>query len=272
MKKNNRYGFTLIELLVVIAIIAILAAILFPVFAQARESARKAACLSNTRQMGTAVLMYSQDYDETIVPWVQRTDQARDTARRDRNTWVHLLQPYVKSGDPQRIDNIPVGAQLPPGGIFLCPSFNPATAVRNEIAAGCDGPDAVPPDAWPPRQYYAHYGITVPYGNNGSCTREDPYFRLAGSDPLFAEITGTLSEVNQPARTALISDGLTMMSSQPNQSIFDWGFCEAAESHQGGANHVFVDGHAKWIRGNSQRYLDQDANGCWYERYFSIDR
>ena len=57
-------AFTLIELLVVIAIIAILAAILFPVFAQARESARKTSCLSNTKQIGTAVIMYAQDYDE----------------------------------------------------------------------------------------------------------------------------------------------------------------------------------------------------------------
>src|ERR1700737_4207880 len=65
MKRNPRTGFTLIELLVVIAIIAILAAILFPVFAQARESARMTSCVSNMRQLGTALRMYSQDYDET---------------------------------------------------------------------------------------------------------------------------------------------------------------------------------------------------------------
>src|SRR5437667_11069914 len=64
MRKQN--GFTLIELLVVIAIIAILAAILFPVFAKAREKARQASCLSNTKQMGLALMMYTQDYDEIL--------------------------------------------------------------------------------------------------------------------------------------------------------------------------------------------------------------
>src|SRR6266581_8496416 len=64
----SRRGFTLIELLVVIAIIAILAAILFPVFAQARESARQTTCLSNLKQIALAGMMYAQDYDETFVP------------------------------------------------------------------------------------------------------------------------------------------------------------------------------------------------------------
>jgi prepilin-type N-terminal cleavage/methylation domain-containing protein len=64
--KRPRTGFTLIELLVVIAIIAILAAILFPVFAQAREKARQSGCLSNLKQIGTALMMYTQDYDEAF--------------------------------------------------------------------------------------------------------------------------------------------------------------------------------------------------------------
>ena len=68
MQRGKHSAFTLIELLVVIAIIAILAAILFPVFAQARESARMASCLSNMKQMGTAMTMYAQDYDEMFVP------------------------------------------------------------------------------------------------------------------------------------------------------------------------------------------------------------
>ena len=66
MRLMLRSGFTLIELLVVIAIIAILAAILFPVFAQARDKARSAACLSNMKQIATATMMYQQDYDEIL--------------------------------------------------------------------------------------------------------------------------------------------------------------------------------------------------------------
>jgi len=69
MKKR---GFTLIELLVVIAIIAILAAILFPVFSRAREQARKSACLSNAKQIGLAIQMYSQNWDEKLPSWLTR--------------------------------------------------------------------------------------------------------------------------------------------------------------------------------------------------------
>ncbi|MBC8142949.1 MAG: prepilin-type N-terminal cleavage/methylation domain-containing protein [Armatimonadetes bacterium] len=71
ISRRERQAFTLIELLVVIAIIAILAAILFPVFATAREKARQTACLSNMKQMGTALQMYAQDADGGMPPWNQ---------------------------------------------------------------------------------------------------------------------------------------------------------------------------------------------------------
>jgi prepilin-type N-terminal cleavage/methylation domain-containing protein/prepilin-type processing-associated H-X9-DG protein len=85
MRIMSRRGFTLIELLVVIAIIAILAAILFPVFAQAREKARQSACLSNERQVGMAFLQYLQDNDEAF-PF-----------NKDPNPWIDTVQPYIKN-------------------------------------------------------------------------------------------------------------------------------------------------------------------------------
>lgn len=100
-------GFTLIELLIVVAIIAILAAILFPVFAQAREKARQASCVSNVRQVGMAALMYAQDYDETLpiyyhhnvlTYWVG----ARDTSVQPLDKTRGLIYAYVRSGEIQK--------------------------------------------------------------------------------------------------------------------------------------------------------------------------
>src|SRR5438034_2820234 len=100
--KNNRLAFTLIELLVVIAIIAILAAILFPVFAQARESARKASCLSNTKQLGLATMMYTQDYDEMYpcnswdTPPIGTTDtDSGDPKYPSAFNWMWKVMPYM---------------------------------------------------------------------------------------------------------------------------------------------------------------------------------
>ncbi|MES2463690.1 MAG: DUF1559 domain-containing protein [Armatimonadota bacterium] len=97
-RTGARYGFTLIELLVVIAIIAILAAILFPVFAQARDKARQTSCLSNLKQLGVAILSYSQDADEMF-------PVGTDTVNWVNTGWPIRLQPYCKSL-----------------GIFVCPS------------------------------------------------------------------------------------------------------------------------------------------------------
>lgn len=103
--KAMKHGFTLIELLVVIAIIAILAAILFPVFAQAREKARAISCVSNNRQIGLAIMMYAQDWDERTCK--THHDLGPGETIANLYTWFQPLQPYIKNT-----------------GIFHCPSLN----------------------------------------------------------------------------------------------------------------------------------------------------
>src|SRR5205823_5009694 len=108
MKRTDRSGFTLIELLVVIAIIAILAAILFPVFAQARDKARGASCLSNMKQIGLGAVMYAQDYDETFPGYWQWSPCAIKWHSPylyppgfdyDKANQVCQICPYVKNTD-----------------------------------------------------------------------------------------------------------------------------------------------------------------------------
>ncbi len=118
-RHTARRGFTLIELLVVIAIIAILAAILFPVFAQAREKARQSTCISNARQYATATLMYIQDYDETF-------PMASYLAGTCVSTFYLAVDPYVKNA-----------------GVTRCPSESDAmdipTMFRGFLAGACPG-------------------------------------------------------------------------------------------------------------------------------------
>ena len=112
--RTKNKGFTLIELLVVIAIIAILAAILFPAFAKARESARRASCSSNLKQIGLGMLQYAQEYDEKFIP---ATIDASPVT--NELPWQVLVQPYLKSAD-----------------LFRCPSNTSSNTVSNSTTAG----------------------------------------------------------------------------------------------------------------------------------------
>jgi prepilin-type N-terminal cleavage/methylation domain-containing protein/prepilin-type processing-associated H-X9-DG protein len=135
--RRERTGFTLIELLVVIAIIAILAAILFPVFARARENARRSSCQSNLKQIGLGAQMYAQDYDEKMVPVNVCGPILLETEKNSGNSsctaggasgaggyyhlWFHILHPYNKS------------VQL-----FNCPSTSRSTPYAGEYTGSPD--------------------------------------------------------------------------------------------------------------------------------------
>jgi prepilin-type N-terminal cleavage/methylation domain-containing protein/prepilin-type processing-associated H-X9-DG protein len=116
----KRRGFTLIELLVVIAIIAILAAILFPVFAKAREKARQISCVSNMKQIGLAVVMYAQDYDEMFPP-----KGVCANGSWEWDGWETLVAPYVKNGAHT---GTATGDTNYSGSVFACPSNSNNTA------------------------------------------------------------------------------------------------------------------------------------------------
>src|SRR5436190_16513976 len=118
-RRSARNAFTLIELLVVIAIIAILAAILFPVFAQAREKARQSSCISNMKQVGLALQMYAQDYDETLPPHNDNVSDFGDPNVYNRTpNFLGSLLAYTKNRGvlacPSAIRNLPYAPTVMP--------------------------------------------------------------------------------------------------------------------------------------------------------------
>jgi len=117
--KNPHRGFTLIELLVVIAIIAILAAILFPVFAQAKAAAKKTVCISNFKQIGLACMMYANDVDD-VLPMDQYWVATPPTLQV---RWEAMVYPYMKNGGTFQDNNPDKGRATGGGGVYNCPSF-----------------------------------------------------------------------------------------------------------------------------------------------------
>jgi prepilin-type N-terminal cleavage/methylation domain-containing protein/prepilin-type processing-associated H-X9-DG protein len=266
-------GFTLIELLTVISIIAVLAAILFPVFGQAREMARGTACLSNIKNIGTAVAMYAQDYDETIVPWRNCPVQTRDGAiacsidDQVASLWTGTLQPYLKNKQ-----------------IFFCPSFNEKETAKAMDQADCDG-DGTPGSGStgfiPADNYLAHYGIGFHLTfNGGQCdtTGSAPYAHFAGSGwtaegGTYHFYTDSMSNIVDVSRTAFVGDGLTIENNgggSPFVGILLG--CESRYRHRGGANMAMLDGHAKWLTNNPERHIARDENSCYFEQYFTSDK
>jgi prepilin-type N-terminal cleavage/methylation domain-containing protein/prepilin-type processing-associated H-X9-DG protein len=245
-------GFTLIELLVVIAIISILAAILFPVFAQAREKARQTACLSNMKQLGLALQMYTQDYDE-FFPAVYFGE--RDTRRG--HTWRYSIYPYTKNRF-----------------MFYCGSANLRSWQPNlverafNVYAGTDSQG---------NPVYNSVISTLDFRGTSAYAVPRVHRNLGGPTPIFSDpdTVMSLARINAPAGTIALGEVSTEFTGSFHYDGFPWNSHTLAPNalgrvpgggltslrHNGGANYVFADGHTQWRKPGMVRCKNSRSGG-----------
>jgi prepilin-type N-terminal cleavage/methylation domain-containing protein/prepilin-type processing-associated H-X9-DG protein len=255
-RTRRRSAFTLIELLVVIAIIAILAAILFPVFAQAREKARQSGCLSNLKQIGTGIMMYIQDYDEAY-PCNWYGGLWPSTPDGKQYKWMDAIYPYVKNE-----------------GVFTCPSDG---SNRRQYIYYRNLPKAST-DNW------GSYLTNVTYWDLG------PGTPASSEGNPSARRTTTLASVTKPAETFWagdgngsfqlawpnikaeppISPGPPRLLGLPGKSVTPF---EGAlvERHSSRLNAIWADGHASstGLDKLTEQAVDGPTKGAY--RYFTIE-
>ena len=241
----RKSAFTLIELLVVIAIIAILAAILFPVFAQAREKARSASCLSNMKQIGLAIMQYEQDYDETTPNGINPYGGG--------NGWAGQIYPYVKST-----------------GLFHCPSDQTTGTLygsygyNKNVTNGSPNAPNGSPTSYSLAQYKApartillfevvnstSYDITLPSTNPGS----DNYLPYFGGSPAGNGNGGSYDPGGYNAQpvAGTPKDGYIKYATGYMNGVTtenQGSYFAPNGRHSEGSNYLFVDGHSKWLKG-----------------------
>jgi prepilin-type N-terminal cleavage/methylation domain-containing protein/prepilin-type processing-associated H-X9-DG protein len=266
-KRFSLNAFTLIELLVVIAIIAILAAILFPVFAQAREKARQTSCLSNLKQLGTAFAMYSQDYDGAMMQTSWEYGMFSGKKAKLKVHWSYVVQPYVKNQQ-----------------IFVCPSDpTPVTPLNpcgptDIVGETCDGQapkfsyinnyNAIPAHDWiPPTEAAfekpASLVVLTERRNlwpNGTDPGKWKGFDAHNPSQACINNPGFVTYADTVAALAASTDSNNGQSQETTRLKWD--------RHSGGANYNFFDGHAKWFRLeqtlNPDNYLYGDK---WYPSF-----
>lgn len=254
MQRDTRrsLGFTLIELLVVIAIIAILAAILFPVFAQAREKSRSASCLSNQKQIGLAMMQYIQDYDETYPPAVGSV--VTGTIVRPQH-WIAELHGGINV--PAAV--VPLGVVVPGivspyvknNQLINCPSApqRPSVATAavgymyNDLAVG------------QPQASFSAPAQTVLTAESSTATGS--LLGTQGVNQLRLNVGHAVNRIinynNTGQGPAPIASPLVTIPAvaRPTNILFDQADLDDVNRHSGGGNFLYADGHAKWARVNT---------------------
>lgn len=206
-------GFTLIELLVVIAIIAILASILFPVFARARENARRAACLSNAKQIGLGLMMYAQDYNERLTPW-----NGGSTRGGNSPYYYVAIYPYVKSRQ-----------------IFRCPN-------APRLISGSWG-----------STYYSTYAMNGTGGNGYMYQYGGTHLAEVKEPAITWMVVETKYSTARWESNGWGYPGLSFASvSFPEAKRSAVGGAFRPTAHLDGSNVIFADGHAKWVKNGTR--------------------
>jgi prepilin-type N-terminal cleavage/methylation domain-containing protein/prepilin-type processing-associated H-X9-DG protein len=248
----HKRGFTLIELLVVISVISVLAAILFPVFARARENGRRAACQSNLRQIGMGLLQYSQDYDEhMIADWYGRDATTGKGETEPRSTpggnykWMDAAYSYIKNEQ-----------------VFVCPSdsadtrHNAKYIYYGNLAANSD-------------KDYGSYIINHGYGPNVAGRTPAVSHMIPASPDIVKQ-----SQAVQPAETVWVVDGgenfyLDIKNSPSILAASPRTLDNAKEPHLETMNILFIDGHVKAKK--LDYLLETGTNGVVYKHFTMED-
>jgi len=236
--QTRKRAFTLIELLVVIAIIAILAAILFPVFAQAKEAAKKTSCLSNLKQIGLGSIMYAGDSDDRY----SQSEYGNDGNAGPHITWTTVWMPYIKNGD-SAVNGENVTVSTGKSGIFKCPDA-PQASLTDVTKEGYT--------------YGVHHDV---FANN--------YGKPTGATNVVSPLSQT--DIDQPAdKIAIMEKGANLPDgwNYPWFHTVQWEWYIGSITHQqGDASQVYRDGTNVYVQNPLDVRFDTDCNsndaGAW---------
>ncbi len=211
LSSSRKSAFTLIELLVVIAIIAILAAILFPVFARARENARRASCMSNLKQIGLGLLQYTQDYDEKMV-------LIRSNPAACSSPWGELIQPYMKSKQ-----------------VFKCPSNT-----SGAVVACSDPANRVFADYQANGTWYGPRAASTGFGY------DRPLDMASVADGTIRSTS--LAQIVEPSRAIAVAEYKGTGNNPAITSVSSGTGNLDPTNHLTTSNYLFTDGHVKSMK------------------------